>query len=189
LQLPIRNAALLTFTPILRDSQPVGSGTVLAVTGHANGKSVIKSDEVLSTYHFKAIPGFGHTMIWASNGIPNLSDEPKADYPTSVIPWLAQQGQSERHNAVCAAWRQPIGRNKYGLEFKVSNLNLARSMAMARKVLFHQTGNAEVLQIVELPTPEPGAGEVRLGVRALCPRPRRDCRRAGGGCSHRQGGG
>jgi NADPH:quinone reductase-like Zn-dependent oxidoreductase len=38
---------------------------------------------------------------------------------------------------------------------------------MVRKVLFHQTGNAEVLQIVELPTPEPGAGEVRLGVRAL----------------------
>jgi hypothetical protein len=56
------------------------------VIGHANGKSVIKSDEVLSTYHFKAIPGFGHTMIWASNGIPNLSDEPKADYPSSVIP-------------------------------------------------------------------------------------------------------
>ncbi len=54
------------------------------VTGHANGKSVIKSDEVLSTYHFKAIPGFGHTMIWASDGVPNLSDEPKADYPTSV---------------------------------------------------------------------------------------------------------
>jgi len=26
---------------------------------------------------------------------------------------------------------------------------------MARNVLFHQTGNAEVLQIVELPTPEP----------------------------------
>jgi hypothetical protein len=56
------------------------------VTGHANGKSVIKSDEVLSTYHFKAIPGFEHTMIWASDGIPNLSDEPKADYPSSVIP-------------------------------------------------------------------------------------------------------
>jgi hypothetical protein len=26
-----------------------------AVTGHVIGKSVIKSDEVLSTYHFKAI--------------------------------------------------------------------------------------------------------------------------------------
>jgi hypothetical protein len=25
-------------------------------------------------------------MVWASNRIPNLSDEPKADYPTSVIP-------------------------------------------------------------------------------------------------------
>jgi mannose-6-phosphate isomerase-like protein (cupin superfamily) len=56
------------------------------VTGHANGKSVIKSDAVLSTYHFKAVPGFEHTMIWASNGIPNLDDEPKADYPSSVIP-------------------------------------------------------------------------------------------------------
>jgi NADPH:quinone reductase-like Zn-dependent oxidoreductase len=38
---------------------------------------------------------------------------------------------------------------------------------MARKVLFHQTGSAEVLQRVEVPTPEPGAGEVRLRVRAL----------------------
>ena len=100
------------------------------VTGHANRKSVIKSDEVLSTYHFKAIPGFGHTMIWASNGIPNLSDEPKADYPTSVIPvpgatniqvvlfrldnpsGPAEQGQSERHNAICAAWCQPIERKQ-----------------------------------------------------------------------------
>jgi hypothetical protein len=34
---------------------------------------------------FKAIPGFGNMIISASNGIPNLSDEPKADYPSSVI--------------------------------------------------------------------------------------------------------
>lgn len=38
---------------------------------------------------------------------------------------------------------------------------------MARKVLFHRTGSAKVLQIVEVPTPEPGVGEVRLRVRAL----------------------
>jgi NADPH:quinone reductase-like Zn-dependent oxidoreductase len=38
---------------------------------------------------------------------------------------------------------------------------------MARKVLFHQTGSAEVLQRVEVPTAEPGAGQVRLRVRAL----------------------
>jgi hypothetical protein len=43
----------------------------------------------------------------------------------------------------------------------------SRNKDMARKVLFHQTGGDEVLQIVEVPTPEPGAGEVRLRVRAL----------------------
>ncbi len=38
---------------------------------------------------------------------------------------------------------------------------------MAIKVLFHQTGSADVLQIVNVPDPEPGVGEVRLRVRAI----------------------
>ncbi len=38
---------------------------------------------------------------------------------------------------------------------------------MSNIVRFHQTGTAEVLQIEDLPTPEPAAGEVRLRVKAI----------------------
>jgi NADPH:quinone reductase-like Zn-dependent oxidoreductase len=38
---------------------------------------------------------------------------------------------------------------------------------MARKVLFRQTGSADVLRIEELVTPAPAAGEVRIRVRAI----------------------
>ncbi|RJU09886.1 alcohol dehydrogenase [Xanthomonas campestris] len=38
---------------------------------------------------------------------------------------------------------------------------------MARHVRFHTTGGPEVLQIDDVPTPEPKAGEVRISVRAL----------------------
>jgi NADPH:quinone reductase-like Zn-dependent oxidoreductase len=37
----------------------------------------------------------------------------------------------------------------------------------AKFVRFHQTGEAEVLQLETLPTPEPAAGEVRLRVKAI----------------------
>jgi NADPH:quinone reductase-like Zn-dependent oxidoreductase len=37
----------------------------------------------------------------------------------------------------------------------------------AKIVRFHQAGGPEVLQIDELPIPEPGAGEVRLRVKAI----------------------
>lgn len=37
----------------------------------------------------------------------------------------------------------------------------------AKIVRFHQLGNADVLQLEELPLPEPGPGEVRLRVRAI----------------------
>lgn len=37
----------------------------------------------------------------------------------------------------------------------------------AKVVRFHQTGGPEVLQIEELPLPEPGAGEVRLRIKAI----------------------
>jgi mannose-6-phosphate isomerase-like protein (cupin superfamily) len=57
------------------------------VTGHAGAKSTIKSDEQLSAYGFNAVPGYEHTLIWASNGIPDLSQEPKQEgYPSSVVP-------------------------------------------------------------------------------------------------------
>jgi NADPH:quinone reductase-like Zn-dependent oxidoreductase len=32
---------------------------------------------------------------------------------------------------------------------------------VARKILFYEMGPAEVLKIVEVATPEPGAGEIR----------------------------
>ena len=38
---------------------------------------------------------------------------------------------------------------------------------MARKILVHQTGPAEVLKIESIPTPEPGKGEVRIRVKAI----------------------
>jgi NADPH:quinone reductase-like Zn-dependent oxidoreductase len=38
---------------------------------------------------------------------------------------------------------------------------------MARKVLFRQTGSADVLRIEEVVTPAPAAGEVRIRVRAI----------------------
>jgi hypothetical protein len=57
------------------------------VTGYAGTKSVIKGDELLDTYRFKAIPGLERTMVvWAGSGIPQLNREPKADYPLSIIP-------------------------------------------------------------------------------------------------------
>jgi len=57
------------------------------VTGHAGRKSVIKSDEKLSAYGFKTVPGYEHTLIWANSDIPDLNQEQKqADYPSSIIP-------------------------------------------------------------------------------------------------------
>lgn len=41
------------------------------------------------------------------------------------------------------------------------------SQQTAKVVRFHQTGGPEVLQIEELPLPEPGAGEVRLRIKAI----------------------
>lgn len=43
----------------------------------------------------------------------------------------------------------------------------ATASATAKIVRFHQLGNADVLQLEELPLPEPGPGEVRLRVRAI----------------------
>src|SRR6202035_626624 len=38
---------------------------------------------------------------------------------------------------------------------------------MARQVVFNKTGGSEVLEIVEVPTPTPAAGEVRIRVKAI----------------------
>jgi len=38
---------------------------------------------------------------------------------------------------------------------------------MARKVLLHETGPADVLKIESVPTPEPAKGEIRIRVKAI----------------------
>jgi NADPH:quinone reductase-like Zn-dependent oxidoreductase len=38
---------------------------------------------------------------------------------------------------------------------------------VARKILFYETGGPEMLKIVEVPPPEPGAGEIRMRVKAI----------------------
>ena len=57
------------------------------VTGNANGKSVVQSDEPLLAYEFKTIPGYEHTLLWINPAIPDLSNEQRFDrYPDSVVP-------------------------------------------------------------------------------------------------------
>ena len=57
------------------------------VTGHVNGKSVVQSDEPLSPYVFKTVPGYEHTLVWVKPATPDLSKEQRFDrYPDSVVP-------------------------------------------------------------------------------------------------------
>jgi len=57
------------------------------VTGNVNGKAVFRSDESLSAYEFKTVPGYEHTLIWVNAVIPDLNEEQRFDsYPKSVVP-------------------------------------------------------------------------------------------------------
>jgi hypothetical protein len=57
------------------------------VTGNANGKSVVQSDESLLAYQFNTVPGYEHTLIWVNASIPDLSNEQRFDrYPDSAVP-------------------------------------------------------------------------------------------------------
>jgi hypothetical protein len=57
------------------------------VTGNVNGKSVVQSDESMSAYEFKTVPGYEHTLIWVNPATPDLSEEQRFDsYPDSVVP-------------------------------------------------------------------------------------------------------
>ena len=57
------------------------------VTGHVNGKSVVQSDEPLSPYAFKTVPGYEHTLVWLNPATPDLSKQQRFDsYPDSVVP-------------------------------------------------------------------------------------------------------
>jgi hypothetical protein len=57
------------------------------VTGNANAKSVVQSDEPMPAYVFKTVPGYEHTLIWVNAATPDLSKEQRFDsYPDSVVP-------------------------------------------------------------------------------------------------------
>ena len=61
------------------------------VTGNANGKSVVQSDEPLLAYQFDTVPGYEHTLVWINPAIPDLSNEQRFDrYPDSVVPEVAE---------------------------------------------------------------------------------------------------
>ncbi len=57
------------------------------VTANVNGKSVVRSDEALLAYEFKAVPGYEHTLVWVNPATPDLSEEQRlGSYPDSVVP-------------------------------------------------------------------------------------------------------
>jgi mannose-6-phosphate isomerase-like protein (cupin superfamily) len=57
------------------------------VTGNANGKAVVQSDEPLLAYEFTTVPGYQHTLIWVNPATPDLGKEQRFDrYPDSVVP-------------------------------------------------------------------------------------------------------
>jgi mannose-6-phosphate isomerase-like protein (cupin superfamily) len=59
----------------------------LIVTGNVNGKAIVQSDEPLSAYEFKTVPGYEHTLIWVNSSTPDLGKEQRFDsYPDSVVP-------------------------------------------------------------------------------------------------------
>jgi hypothetical protein len=57
------------------------------VTGNADGKSVVQSDEQLQAYEFKSVPCYEHTLVWVNATTPDLREQQKFDrYPDSVVP-------------------------------------------------------------------------------------------------------
>ena len=46
------------------------------VTGNADGKSIIQSDEQLQAYQFKSVPNYEHTLVWVSPTTPEQRFEP-----------------------------------------------------------------------------------------------------------------
>jgi mannose-6-phosphate isomerase-like protein (cupin superfamily) len=57
------------------------------VTGNADGKSIMQSDEQLPAYQFKSVPNYEHTLVWVNPTTPDLHEEQRFDrYPDSVVP-------------------------------------------------------------------------------------------------------
>ena len=68
-----------------RDRKPSAYRRI--VTGNANGKSVVQSDESLPAYEFTTVPGYEHTLLWLTPQTPDLGQEQRFDrYPDSVVP-------------------------------------------------------------------------------------------------------
>ena len=61
--------------------------TVASSRKTVNGKSVVQSDESLSAYEFKTVPGYEPTLIWANPTTPDLRKQQRFnDHPDSVVP-------------------------------------------------------------------------------------------------------
>jgi mannose-6-phosphate isomerase-like protein (cupin superfamily) len=57
------------------------------VTGNADGKSIVQSDEQLPAYQFKSVRNYEHTLVWVNATTPDLREEQRFDrYPDSVVP-------------------------------------------------------------------------------------------------------
>jgi hypothetical protein len=68
-----------------RDKKPSTYRRV--VTANVDEKSVVQSDQALSAYEFKAVPGYEHTLVWVNPATPDLSKQQKFDsYPDSLVP-------------------------------------------------------------------------------------------------------
>ena len=67
-----------------RDSQSNHRRVVVSTVA---GRSVIQSDEELPAYRFTTIPGYEHTFLWATDGVPDLTrTQAPPIRPRSVVP-------------------------------------------------------------------------------------------------------
>ena len=57
------------------------------VTGNADGKSILQSDDRLEAYPFQSVPNYEHTLVWVNPTVPDTREEQRFDrYPDSVVP-------------------------------------------------------------------------------------------------------
>lgn len=69
-------------------SSPIGSiSRRRVVTEIVDGKSTIKSDEVVQPYVFAAHPAYEQNLLWASPSIPDLAEPPSGELrPSAIVP-------------------------------------------------------------------------------------------------------
>src|SRR5260370_41853819 len=55
------------------------------VTGNADGKFIIQSDEQLQAYELKSVPNYENTLVWVNSTTPDLREDQRFDsYHDSV---------------------------------------------------------------------------------------------------------